>query len=191
MLCKSCVHWRKKAPQICFHLGKGHTVGAGPKLAEKKADLEKLFKITVSYDSVKYFHTSQSLFPLSLYSFLSSIKEFIVSRNWLKGWTCMSILLVKQKLSRLFNCLCQSDWLVEWSDKMVCAIQHWCCWAHVCDQIESAALQLRSSVCKKSALNCALECFDCINDSITSPYSSSACVSLYLVFLCLASPEQI
>lgn len=138
MLCKSCVHWRKKAPQENFQLGKGQTVCAGPTLAEKKAVLENLCKIDVCcLDSVKHFHTSQSLYLLSLCSFLSSIKAFTVSRNCLKGWTCTSILLVNQKLSRLFNCLCLSDWIVEWWDRMVCAIQHWCCWDHVCDQIES------------------------------------------------------
>lgn len=31
---------------------------------------------------------------------------------------------------------------------------------------------------RKSALNCALQCFDCINDSITAPYSCSACVCI-------------
>lgn len=131
------------------------------------------------------FRASQSFYLPSSCSHCASIKAFITSRNWLKTWTCISGPFCAPEAA----CAClaglwrdEMRWAVPFSDGTA---------AILCDQMESSALRHRNSDCKESAWNCALKCSDCINYSIIAHYSFSACVSLYLVFLCLASPEKI
>lgn len=185
MLCKSCVLWRKKTSQIIFPLGKGQNARADPILAEKKQFQRSCMKLMPSVVTVwNSFRPSQSLYPHSLCSCFSCVlfSTFFYSRNWLKTWICISGPFCEPEA--VTGCLCLFNWIAKRWDglcHLVMMLLWSCMWpkGKLCTKASKPWLQEKCS-----------ESFEYINYSITAHYSFSECVSLYLVFLCLARPEE-